>query len=307
MESKYSSLTTESINKNTISIDDCSVREILELINNEDKKVPYAVEKEIDNISKAVEGISSRMKKGGHLIYIGAGTSGRLGVLDASECPPTFSTPKNLVQAYIAGGDVALRTAVENCEDDENAGRELIQNIGINPTDSVVGITASGSAKFVLAAIDEAKKIGCLTIALVNNKNTKLASIADIAIEPVVGPEVIQGSTRMKAGTAQKLVLNMISTATMIRLGKVYSNLMVDLHVSNSKLKDRGARIIERTCSLPYDKAMKLLLDAEFNVKEAILMEKTGLDYKTSHGLLETCDGNLAEALKINYKKEDVR
>ncbi len=307
MESKYSSLTTESINKNTISIDDCSVREILELINDEDKKVPYAVEKEIDNISKAVEGISSRIKKGGHLIYIGAGTSGRLGVLDASECPPTFSTPTNLVQAYIAGGDVALRTAVENCEDDENAGRELIQSIGINPLDSVVGITASGSAKFVIAAIDEAKKKGCLTIALVNNKDTKLAAIADIAIEPLVGPEVIQGSTRMKAGTAQKLVLNMISTATMIRLGKVYSNLMVDLHVSNSKLKDRGARIIERTCSLPYDKAMKLLFDAEFNVKEAILMEKTGLDYRASHGLLETCDGNLAAALKINYKKEDVR
>lgn len=297
MESDYSLLTTEGVNKRTLDIDSCSTRHILELINNEDKTVPYAVEAELEHITIAVDEISKRMSQGGHLIYIGAGTSGRLGVLDASECPPTFSTPHDMVQAYIAGGDKALRKAIEGCEDDESAGVSLIQSIEISPSDCIVGITASGSAKYVIGAITEAKKKGCLTVALVNNHDTPLSKIADIAIEPVVGPEVIQGSTRMKAGTAQKLVLNMLTTASMIKLGKVYGNLMVDLYVSNKKLKDRGVRIIEQICSVPYKESLDVLTRAHYNVKEAILMKKTGLDYDASHKLLGEFNGNLSNAL----------
>lgn len=293
----YSSLVTESVNSQTMALDRLSTREILSLINREDHVVADAVALELDKIAKVVDEIASRMSRGGHLIYVGAGTSGRLGVLDASECPPTFSTPPELVQGYIAGGDKALRTAVEGCEDDAQAGHELVRQIDLKSDDCVIGITASGCAKYVIGAVEEAKARGCLTVALVNNTGSALSKITDHSIEPIVGPEVIQGSTRMKAGTAQKMVLNMISTTVMVRLGKVYGNLMVDLHVSNTKLRDRGARIIEQTCSLPYEKAMEILTKAHFNVKEAILMEKTGLGYDESLVVLDRCGGLLSNAL----------
>ncbi len=247
MNEYLSNLITEKVNQNTKNIDECSTREILELINEEDCGVPYAVKEEIPNIIKAVDILYESLKNGGKMVYMGAGTSGRLGVLDASECPPTFGTDPELVQGYIAGGDVALRTAVEGCEDNEDLGRQQIIECNIKEGDVVIGITASGSAPYVIGGMKQGKESGAKTIAVVNNKDSKLKPICDICIAPVVGPEVIIGSTRMKAGTAQKLVLNMLTTSTMIKLGKVYGNMMVDLKATNNKLNERALRIIKTT------------------------------------------------------------
>ena len=297
MNEYLSKLITEKVNQNTKNIDECSTGEILELINQEDCGVPLAVKKEIPSIIKAVDILYESLKNGGKMVYIGAGTSGRLGVLDASECPPTFGTDPELVQGYIAGGDVALRTAVEGCEDNEELGRQQIFECNIKKGDVVIGITASGSAPYVIGAIKQAKELGAKTIAVVNNKESKLKPICDICIAPVVGPEVIIGSTRMKAGSAQKLVLNMLTTSTMIKLGKVYGNMMVDLKATNHKLNDRALRIIKATTGVDDETAREYLVKANKNTKTAIVMILSGYSLEESEKLLLENEGYLKKAL----------
>lgn len=301
----YEALTTEKINPETLEIDACGTEEMLRMINDQDSKIAGAVKTEIPNIAKAVDQIYAAMKNGGHLIYIGAGTSGRLGVLDAAECCPTYGTDPELVQAYIAGGDCALRKSSEASEDSAEAGRKLVREQHVTAKDVLVGITASGSAAFVLSAIEEAKKIGAVTVGISNNRGSEISKVCDISITPVVGPEVITGSTRMKAGTAQKLVLNMISTGTMIKLGKVYGNLMVDLKATNKKLKDRSVRIVRRATGVDEETALRSLKDADLSAKTAILMIKTGLDAKQAQELLDQFDGHLKQAIEAGSAQQN--
>ena len=246
-----------------------SVRELLEEINREDQKVALAVQQTIPAIEQLVTGIVARMKQGGRLFYLGAGTSGRLGVLDASEIPPTFGMPNTYVIGLIAGGDTALRNPVEAAEDDINKGWKELQDRGVNNLDTVVGIAASGTTPYVIGALRQARSQGILTAAISCNPQSPMAAEADIAIEPVVGPEFVTGSTRMKSGTAQKMILNMISTATMIQLGRVKGNRMVNMQLTNQKLVDRGTRMIMDELPLDYDAAQRLLL-MYGSVKEAI-------------------------------------
>ncbi|MBP5158916.1 MAG: N-acetylmuramic acid 6-phosphate etherase [Lachnospiraceae bacterium] len=298
MESYFSDITTEEINPATARIDECSTEEILRLINNEDKKVPTAVESVIPEIVKAVDFLFESLSRGGRMFYIGAGTSGRLGVLDASECPPTYGTDPELVQGFIAGGDKALRTAIEGCEDNEELGFAQIGEAGVRPGDTVIGITASGSARFVIGALKAARELGCVTIGVVNNEKTKLEGLCDVCIAPVVGPEVVMGSTRMKAGTAQKLVLNMLTTSVMIKLGKVYGNMMVDLRASNNKLNNRAKRIVMMAAECDEESAVSALEKAGGNAKLAILIVLTGLEAGDAQDLLIKNRGYLKAALK---------
>lgn len=245
-----------------------SVREILDEINTEDQKVALAVQKCIPQIEKLVELIVPKMKEGGRIFYMGAGTSGRLGVLDASEIPPTFGMPPTYVIGLIAGGDYALRHPVENAEDDELKGWEELQAYDITPLDTVVGIAASGTTPYVIGALREARKRGILTASISSNPNSPMAQEADIPIEMIVGPEYVTGSSRMKSGTGQKMILNMITTSVMIKIGRVKGNKMVNMQLSNKKLVDRGTRMIIEELGLPYDEAEKLLLE-QGSVKKA--------------------------------------
>lgn len=237
-------LVTESRNPKTMNIDLMPIHEILKVMNEEDQTVPLAVEKVIPEIEKAVKFAIDSFQKGGRLIYIGAGTSGRLGILDASECPPTFGVEPGMVQGIIAGGLEAISKAIEGAEDNETLGGDDLKRIGLTENDTVVGIAASGRTPYVIGALNYAKQIGAKTVAISNNKNSQIGKLVDVAIEVETGPEVITGSTRLKAGTAQKLVLNMISTTSMIGIGKVYENLMVDVQPTNEKLVNRAQRII---------------------------------------------------------------
>ena len=246
-----------------------SVHEILTDINTEDKKVALAVEKAIPQIEKLVEQIVPRMKQGGRIFYMGAGTSGRLGVLDASEIPPTFGMDPSWVIGLIAGGDVALRNPVENAEDNTNQGWEDLKKFNINDKDTVIGIAASGTTPYVIGAIEEAKKHGILTAAITSNPDAPVSEVADIAIEMVVGPEYVTGSSRMKSGTGQKMICNMITTATMIKMGRVKGNKMVNMQLSNAKLVDRGTRMVIDELGLSYDEAKRLLL-MHGSVKKAV-------------------------------------
>lgn len=298
MDQYLAGLTTESINPNTRHIDTCETEEILRLINAEDAAVPGAVAKELPQLAKAVDLAYEALHSGGRMFYVGCGTSGRLGVLDASECPPTYGVDPEMVQGYIAGGDAALRTAIEGSEDNAEAGRRLVCDLGLTEHDVLVGITASGSAPFVIGAVEEARRRGAVCIALVNNSDSKLAALCHVAVAPIVGPEVIMGSTRMKAGTAQKLVLNMLSTSVMIKMGKVYNNLMVDLHATNRKLRDRSVRIICAATGASSEQAAKSLEQADGQVKIAIVMLRTGLDKNTAESCLAGSDGHLTRTLK---------
>ena len=246
-----------------------SVHEILTDINTEDKKVALAVEKAIPQIEKLVEQIVPRMKQGGRIFYMGAGTSGRLGVLDASEIPPTFGMDPSWVIGLIAGGDIALRNPVENAEDNTNQGWEDLKKFNINDKDTVIGIAASGTTPYVIGAIEEAKKHGILTAAITSNPDAPVSEVADIAIEMVVGPEYVTGSSRMKSGTGQKMICNMITTATMIKMGRVKGNKMVNMQLSNAKLVDRGTRMVVDELGLSYDEAKRLLL-MHGSVKKAV-------------------------------------
>lgn len=251
------------------NLDQMSVRELLEGINNEDRKVAIAVGREIPKIEKLVTRIVERMRRGGRLFYIGAGTSGRLGVLDASEIPPTYGMPNTLVIGLIAGGDRALRNTVESAEDDLDKAWEELQQYHINTNDTLVGIAASGTTPYVIGALRKARSEGILTASISCNPDSPMAAEAEIAIEPVVGPEFVTGSTRMKSGTAQKMVLNMITTSTMIKLGRVKGNRMVNMQLTNQKLVDRGTRMIMEELRLDYEQSKNLLL-LHGSVREAI-------------------------------------
>jgi len=298
MDQYLATLTTETVNPNTTRIDECTTEEMLRLINAEDAGVPAAVAKEIPHLAEAVDGAAKALSGGGRMFYVGCGTSGRLGVLDASECPPTYGTDPELVQGYIAGGDMALRSPVEGGEDNAEAGAQLVRDHGLTDKDVLVGITASGRSPFVLGAAKEAAGRGAFTIGIVNNPDTKLSKLCKVTVAPVVGPEVIMGSTRMKSGTAQKLVLNMLSTGVMIRLGKVYGNLMVDLQATNKKLEDRSVRIISAAADVPVEQAAAALERAGGSVKTAIFMLLADVTREEAAALLDAHGGRLKEALR---------
>lgn len=262
---------TEDRNPRTRNIDTLPTLDMLTLINAEDQKVALAVRDELPNIAAAVDAITTRMQRGGRLIYIGAGTSGRLGVLDASECPPTFGTPAELVVGLIAGGTAALTEAVEGAEDDREGGAEEIAALDVDEDDCVIGIAASGRTPYAIGGLQEAKKRAALTISIACNHPSPLGELAEISIALIVGPEVVSGSTRLKAGTAQKMVLNMISTAVMIRLGKTYSNLMVDVQPTNDKLRQRARRIVAEATGLDVQQATEMLSACNGEVKTAIV------------------------------------
>lgn len=289
---------TEQQNPSTLNIDTMDTAGLMALINSEDMSVPLAVQKALPQITKAVDTAYEKLAKGGRMIYVGAGTSGRLGVLDASECPPTYGTPHEMVQGFIAGGDTALRLAAEGCEDDADAGAALMDENNIGANDIVVGITASGGAAYVIAAAKRAKQLGAATVAVVNNSATPLSEVCDIAIEAVVGAEVVTGSTRMKSGTAQKLVLNMLSTGVMVKLGKVYDNLMVDMRATNKKLYARAVRIVCTTTGESHETAEKALKEADMEVKTAIMTLKTGKTPQQVRQILGEHGGRLKEAIQ---------
>lgn len=272
-------LKTEMRNPSSTHIDNMSTAEMLRVIQTENINAAVSVEKAIPSIERAVEEISERMKKGGRLFYIGCGTSGRLGVLDASECPPTYGVPYDLVIGIIAGGDGAIRKAVEGAEDNREAGYTDVSSYNITELDSVVGISVAGGAQYVLGAFDKAKEVGALMISLSSNENTPIERAADIGIITDTGAEVITGSTRMKAGSAHKMVLNMLSTAVMVKLGYVYENMMINLRPSNIKLRDRMIRILREITELSYDECEKLLEDNQFSLRLA-LMSKEKSDKK---------------------------
>jgi len=291
-------LLTEQVNSASRDIDTKSTREVLEIINREDHAVAAAVELEIPRIAAAVDRIVSRLRNGGRLFYIGAGTSGRLGVLDAAECPPTFHVPPELVQGIIAGGDGALARATEATEDDPAVGKHDLLARGFTGADALIGIAASGRTPYVLGAIAAGRELGALTIGISCTPDSELSRQVEIPITPLVGPEVIAGSTRMKAGTATKLVLNMISTAVMIQLGYVYGNLMVNVEPKNSKLEDRARRIVAEAADVNYETAGELLRNARGSVKTAIVMSRLSLDYDGAVARLNAADGRISRALE---------
>jgi N-acetylmuramic acid 6-phosphate etherase len=290
-------LRTEQVDESLANLDSLTPNELLKAINAADSEVPRAVLREIDDIEVALSGIVDRLKKGGRLIYLGAGTSGRLGVLDASECGPTFSVGSDLVIGLIAGGDVALRNPVEGAEDDEKGAIEQLKALKLNEKDVVVGIAASGRTPYVIGALKHARHLGSLTIALASNKESKIGEVAELKIEIDSGPEVLSGSTRMKSGTAQKLVLNMLSTGAMILMGKTFGNLMVDLQVNNIKLRDRAHRIIASATGCDIRRASELLISSGEQVKVAILMELLGVGRGEAESALALADGRIRQAL----------
>lgn len=290
-------LSTEGRNPNTMNIDRVSPLEIITMISEEDKKVALAVERAKEDIAKAVDVIAESMNRGGRLIYIGAGSSGRLGILDASECPPTFGVGYETVQGIIAGGNMAVFKAVEGAEDDEELGKRDLMEKNISKLDVVCGIAASGRTPYVIGAMKYAREVGAAVLSVTMNDESELKKYADIPISVVVGPEVIMGSTRMKAGTAQKMILNMLSTGAMIRTGKVYSNLMVDVQPTNKKLILRAKRIVKLATDAEEDIIERILDETGYNVKLSILMIKTGLKKEEAMGLLERNNGYIARVL----------
>lgn len=295
--SDLAKLASEGRNPETLHIDRQSTLDILTTINRQDKQVPEAIARVLPAIANAVDHIVTAFQQGGRLIYMGAGTSGRLGVLDASECPPTFSVPADMVIGLIAGGPEAMFHAQEGAEDNAQSGADDLQQLALTAKDVVVGIAASGRTPYVLGGLHYARSLGAITVALACNSGSAIGLAADIAIEPEVGPEVITGSTRLKSGTAQKLVLNMLTTASMIRIGKVYQNLMVDLNASNLKLQARAQRIVMQATETDEEQAMAALTAADNNVKLAILMLLSGLDKTTAQARLQQHQGVLNAAL----------
>ena len=293
-----STLITEQRNLNSMHVDSLSALEIVQLMNEEDKQVPLAIEKCLPQIAQAVERIVAAFQQGGRLVYIGAGTSGRLGVLDASECPPTFGVSPEMVKGIIAGGERALRHPIEGAEDSKEQAVVDLQTIHFSSKDVLVGIAASGRTPYVIGALEYAKSLGSVTVSIASNPNSAMANIVDIAIDTVVGPEVLTGSSRLKSGTAQKLVLNMLTTASMILMGKCYQNLMVDVQASNEKLKARAIRIVMQATDCDKALAEETLKQADQNAKLAIMMILSGLDRAQAEALLEKHHGKLQLALK---------
>ena len=293
-----STLITEQRNPNSMHVDSLSALEIVQLMNKEDKQVPLAIEKCLPQIAQAVECIVAAFQQGGRLVYIGAGTSGRLGVLDASECPPTFGVSPEMVKGIIAGGERALRHPIEGAEDSKTQAVVDLQTIQFSSKDVLVGIAASGRTPYVIGALEYAKSLGSVTVSIASNPNSAMANIVDIAIDTIVGPEVLTGSSRLKSGTAQKLVLNMLTTASMILMGKCYQNLMVDVQASNEKLKARAIRIVMQATDCDKALAEETLKQADQNAKLAIMMILSGLDRAQAETLLEKHQGKLQLALK---------
>ncbi|QIJ63347.1 N-acetylmuramic acid 6-phosphate etherase [Streptomyces sp. JB150] len=297
LQAQLEQLTTEAFRPDLAEIDRLSTLEIATLMNGEDAGVPGAVARELPRIAAAVDAVADRMARGGRLVYAGAGTAGRLGVLDASECPPTFNTDPAQVVGLIAGGPQAMVTSVEGAEDSADLARADLDALDLGPDDTVVGVSASGRTPYALGAVEHARKLGALTIGLACNPDSALAAAADHGIEIVTGPELITGSTRLKAGTAQKLVLNMISTITMIRLGKTYGNLMVDVRASNDKLRARSRRIVALATGADDTEIDRALTEANGEVKDAILTLLAGVDGPTAARLLTEHRGHLRAAL----------
>ena len=293
-----STLITEQRNPNSMHVDSLSALEIVQLMNEEDKQVPLAIEKCLPQIAQAAECIVAAFQQGGRLVYIGAGTSGRLGVLDASECPPTFGVSPEMVKGIIAGGERALRHPIEGAEDSKTHAVVDLQTIQFSSKDVLVGIAASGRTPYVIGALEYAKSLGSVTVSIASNPNSAMANIVDIAIDTVVGPEVLTGSSRLKSGTAQKLVLNMLTTASMILMGKCYQNLMVDVQASNEKLKARAIHIVMQATDCDKALAEETLKQADQNAKLAIMMILSGLDRAQAEALLEKHQGKLQLALK---------
>lgn len=294
---ELSKLTTERRNPASTTLDQMTTMEILQTINNDDKSVAFAVEEVLPVVKRVTEKIVESLKNGGRLFYIGSGTSGRIAMMDASECPPTFMTPPEMVQTIMAGGNQAFFQAVENAEDDEKQGELDLLSRNLTKNDVVIGITASGRTPYPIGGIKFASKIGAFTVGLSSNKNSLINQYTDEGIEVVVGPEILTGSTRMKAATAHKLILNMISTATMVKLGKVYENLMVDVNASNYKLKERAKSIIMEITDISYEEAEKVLEQTNFEVKPAIVMVKTNSSYQEALSALKGYNGNVRETI----------
>ena len=293
-----SKLMTEQVNDRSVDIETQSIGQILHYINDENRTVTDAIERCIPSIEKVTAAVVQAFEKGGRLIYLGAGTSGRLGVLDASECPPTFGVSPDMVVGVIAGGDYALRHAIEGAEDDETIAQEQLKELGLVKEDVVVGISASGRTPYVVAGLSYAKEVGCYTGAISNSPNAVISKVADIGIEAITGPEVVTGSTRMKAGTAQKLILNMITTAAMIRVGKVFKGYMVDVQPTNQKLKQRATNILAKVTNLSQEEARKVLEDNHFDLKVAIISQLHHISAKEAEQLLRENQMNIVKAMQ---------
>ncbi|NDL55942.1 N-acetylmuramic acid 6-phosphate etherase [Phytoactinopolyspora mesophila] len=298
MTTPLEQLMTEQVDEQYNSIDTASVAELAGIMNEADATVPAAVNAALGQIVPAVEGVVARLKAGGRLFYVGAGTAGRLGVLDASECPPTFNTAPGQVYGILAGGMEALVAAQEGAEDDEQAGAADVISHGVGSGDAVVGIASSGRTPYVLGALRAARDLGALTIALACNADSDIGLAADLPIEVLVGPEVVAGSTRLKAGTAQKMVLNMISTISMVQLGKTYGNLMVDMRATNEKLRERAIRMVRLVTDAGRDEALAALHAADMEVKPAILLIRSGVDVPEARARLQRAEGRLRLALE---------
>jgi N-acetylmuramic acid 6-phosphate etherase len=294
---RLETLLTEQSNPASASIDALPTEAVLRIINAEDRKVAQAVEREVPAIAQAVDAIVAALEHGGRLFYIGAGTSGRLGVLDASECPPTFGASPEMIQGIIAGGETALSHATETTEDDPSAGVRDLTTRGFGSRDVLVGLAASGRTPYVLGAVAEAKRLGAVTVGISCTPDSELARVVRIPITPLVGPEVVAGSTRMKAGTAQKMVLNMLSTGAFIRLGYVYGNLMVNVQPKNAKLVDRARGIVARKAGVPYERAAELLAEAGNKVSTAILMGKLAIGREEAERRLTESGGRIRRVL----------
>ena len=294
----YGKLDTEKTNARSEQLDQMSAFEIASLMNELDMGALTAVREALKPISEAAEEAAKRIPRGGRLIYLGAGTSGRLGVLDASECPPTFGVPSDMVVGIIAGGDRALRYAIEGAEDDASLSAADLRKLNLTPLDVVVAISASGTAPYCVGALEYAKSVGALAVSMCCNRAAKLSDYADIAIEMPTGPEVLSGSTRLRAGTATKLALNIISTAAMVRMGKAYKNLMVDVKATNVKLKDRAVRITMKAINADRAEAEERLAAANGSIKCAIVMKETGADLESAQRALDGADGFVRRAIE---------
>jgi|SRR5699024_7315765 len=299
---KLSTLKTETRNPNTTNMDNMSTRELVHTINSEDMDVAKKVQAVLPSVETAVDITYNALRQGGRLFYVGAGTSGRIGILDAVECPPTFSTPPDMVQAVMAGGENAFKKAVEGAEDNLYLGEDDLKKRHLTNLDVVIGIAASGTTPYVLGAMKYARNLGAKTISLTSNEHSDISKYADVKIEVVTGAEVLTGSTRMKAATAHKMILNMITTASMVKVGKVYENLMVDLKVSNNKLKERARGIVSSITGVPKNQATTVLELTDYEVKPAIVMVKANVDKEAAEEFLDQSKGFVRKAIQIARK-----
>ena len=293
-----SKLMTEQVNDRSKDIETQSISEILRYMNDENRKITNAIEQCIPEIEKVTAGVVQAFEKGGRLIYLGAGTSGRLGVLDASECPPTFGVSPEMVVGIIAGGDYALRNAIEGAEDDETLAEKQLRDLDLVKEDVVIGISASGRTPYVAAGLSYANEVGCFTGAISNSPNALISNIASVGIEAITGPEVVTGSTRMKAGTAQKIILNMITTTAMIQVGKIFKGYMVDVQPTNLKLKQRATNILANITHLSQEDARKVLEEKDFDLKVAIISQIHHISAKEAEQLLQANQMNIVKAMK---------